>query len=352
MVVAKLVKAGVAVPNPDYDPSAPRDLPCAVQVLVIHPERIISFDETRVKLDMTKNTSKAKWLRTMIDKTVPRASQRDALAQKGGLAGTGVGGSTASNQALLSLFILAASSSSSSWCVPLPACGFADEHGKMREGWFYVNKKGGMEFDLGVRYFKVVVLPGFCNTSASTPLVVFCDGHGSHLTVDLVKFCRDNHVVVLLRVPHTSHLTQGENLRNFQAFKTEVAMTKAERLAKNVSMNVYKLRSCDFMSVVAPAWNAAFTPKIAPQAGATQAFTPSPAKCLSTWLRVRLPRALGANNTAQAMTLTIAACRSLQSTRARWAATAMASKTKRTRRRRSLPNCGSFRPIFIDLALN
>eukprot|EP00965_Chrysotila_dentata_P009536 310642-Pleurochrysis_carterae.AAC.1 len=103
----------------------------------------------------------------------------------------------------------------------------------MREASFYVNKKGGMEFDWSVRYFKDVVLPCLPNASASTPLVVFCDGHGSHLTVDLVKFRRDNHVVVLLRVPHTSHLTQGEDLRNFQVFETEVAMTKAARLAKN-----------------------------------------------------------------------------------------------------------------------
>eukprot|EP00965_Chrysotila_dentata_P172815 5702648-Pleurochrysis_carterae.AAC.1 len=69
MVAAELVKAGVAVSNPDYDPNAPRDLPCAVQVFVTHPERIISFDETQVKLNMAKNTSKAKRLRTIIDKT-------------------------------------------------------------------------------------------------------------------------------------------------------------------------------------------------------------------------------------------------------------------------------------------
>eukprot|EP00965_Chrysotila_dentata_P237189 6201739-Pleurochrysis_carterae.AAC.3 len=44
-------------------------------------------------------------------------------------------------------------------------------------------------------------------------------GHGSHLTRDLIEFCCADHTPIILRVPHTSHLMQGEHLANFKHFK-------------------------------------------------------------------------------------------------------------------------------------
>eukprot|EP00873_Tetraselmis_striata_P041961 jgi/Tetstr1/462225/TSEL_000624.t1 len=45
-----MLNAGVAVRNPDYDPTVPR----SEMLIITHPERIFSFDETRVELDCTK----------------------------------------------------------------------------------------------------------------------------------------------------------------------------------------------------------------------------------------------------------------------------------------------------------
>ena len=44
-----LIKAGVDVPNPSFDP----DVPYSEELLIVAPERIFSYDETRVELDCT-----------------------------------------------------------------------------------------------------------------------------------------------------------------------------------------------------------------------------------------------------------------------------------------------------------
>ncbi len=45
-----LLKAGVAVLNPDFDP----ELSYSEELIITKPERICSFDETKVELDCTK----------------------------------------------------------------------------------------------------------------------------------------------------------------------------------------------------------------------------------------------------------------------------------------------------------
>jgi hypothetical protein len=44
-----LINAGVAVKNPTYDPSEPY----SEELIIVAPERICSYDKTRVELDCT-----------------------------------------------------------------------------------------------------------------------------------------------------------------------------------------------------------------------------------------------------------------------------------------------------------
>eukprot|EP00965_Chrysotila_dentata_P185332 6118548-Pleurochrysis_carterae.AAC.1 len=52
--------------------------------------------------------------------------RNDTLANKGGLAGTGVGGSTADGRALPALFILASMHLGDEWMEPAPKSDFVD----------------------------------------------------------------------------------------------------------------------------------------------------------------------------------------------------------------------------------
>ena len=43
---------------------------------------------------------------------------------------------------------------------------------------------------------------------ASRPLPLILDGHGSHYQPELIKYARDNGVILLCLPPHTTHESQ------------------------------------------------------------------------------------------------------------------------------------------------
>jgi hypothetical protein len=49
--------------------------------------------------------------------------------------------------------------------------------------------------------------------------LLLCDGHGSHLTYEFVKFCEDHDIILYILVPHTSHFLQPLDVGVFHALK-------------------------------------------------------------------------------------------------------------------------------------
>mmetsp|Transcript_13173 Transcript_13173/g.28416 ORF Transcript_13173/g.28416 Transcript_13173/m.28416 type:complete len:142 (+) Transcript_13173:683-1108(+) len=92
-------------------------------IIITKPGRILSYDETRIEMDMTKG-SKAKKKRTIVDRTVPQEEWKETLTFKGGVFGTGVGGSTAAGDTFPALFIIAGAGISPEMCSPSPNCEF------------------------------------------------------------------------------------------------------------------------------------------------------------------------------------------------------------------------------------
>ena len=112
--------------------------------------------------------------------------------------------------------------------------------------------------DVGVQYLRDVVLPCFPDIGEGNPIAIVCDGHSSHLTLPLIEFCRAHHIHVLLPVPHTTHLTQGEDVSNFSQFKPEFRRQKAELLATKFARGTFGFGPKDLMALVTPARNVAF----------------------------------------------------------------------------------------------
>ena len=66
-----------------------------------------------------------------------------------------------------------------------------------------------MAYDMCPTYFAKNILQSFDPPpSAENPIVGICDGHGSHLTLELIDFCIANHIILVLRPPHTTHRLQ------------------------------------------------------------------------------------------------------------------------------------------------
>ncbi|KAK3263638.1 hypothetical protein CYMTET_27571 [Cymbomonas tetramitiformis] len=94
-----LVDAGLAVCNPDFEEADPD----SVMIHITKPERVMSFDETRLSTDCTES-SKARYRRSGHLKT-GKGDEGEALANKGGGVATGVGGSLANGNSLPPFFI-------------------------------------------------------------------------------------------------------------------------------------------------------------------------------------------------------------------------------------------------------
>jgi len=84
---AALLQARVAVSNPRHDPADPY----SPSIILTRPERLFSFDETRLTMDCT-DSNKSKGNRIVTSGLDDRG---DTLSSKGGGDGTGVGGSFA-----------------------------------------------------------------------------------------------------------------------------------------------------------------------------------------------------------------------------------------------------------------
>ena len=85
----------------------------------------------------------------------------------------------------------------------------------------WCNEKGGVTGDLGVRYIRGCIEPCFSDLSPENPVVLIMDGHGSHFTLDVLNYCRQVGIRVVLRPPHTTHLLQGEDTTHFRIFKDQ-----------------------------------------------------------------------------------------------------------------------------------
>jgi len=89
--------------------------------------------------------------------------------------------------------------------------------------------------------------------------------HGSHLTLDLLNFCRENNIIIVLRPPHTTHKLQGEDVQNFKNIKADFLKSKMDLLSKIVTEAVNKgqkipsgLGLKHLMRVLTPVWDKHF----------------------------------------------------------------------------------------------
>ena len=57
------------------------------------------------------------------------------------------------------------------------------------------------------------------NLSEEDPAWIILDNHTSHISVPIITFCRENHIVLLIIPPHTSHKMQQLDLTFFGPLK-------------------------------------------------------------------------------------------------------------------------------------
>ena len=210
------VDFGFAVKNPSYSANDPLS-----ESIKFHPwalGRIVSFNESRFQLDMTDGDVNT---RTTIAKELSDKGQTHAV--KAGGSATVVGGSLANGFATPAHIIFAAESIRATRTEDGPLSNILDvskDPPGMFAATFACNTTGTMKHDDGaIRYVKWNILPLFQGphaVSPSNPIVLICDGHGSHMTYEFLIFCRKMGVVLVLRPPYTTAALHGVDRRNFK----------------------------------------------------------------------------------------------------------------------------------------
>ena len=65
------------------------------------------------------------------------------------------------------------------------------------------------------------------------PVLLVLDGHGSHITIDVIEYARMNEIHLLCLPSHTSHILQPLDVGVFKSFKTFFSKVCRQYMAKN-----------------------------------------------------------------------------------------------------------------------
>jgi len=87
------------------------------------------------------------------------------------------------------------------------------------EGWYFgCNTKGWTSNEHGETWLKLFDASTKEKANNRKRLLI-CDGHDSHISAEFVRYCINNNILILLLVPHSSHLTQPLDVGVFGPLK-------------------------------------------------------------------------------------------------------------------------------------
>jgi hypothetical protein len=90
-----------------------------------------------------------------------------------------------------------------------------------------------------------------------THRLLLCDGYGSHMTREFVKFCEDNHIIYFFLISHTSHILQPLDVGVFQAYKH----WHSEAIAEASQLGIGKFTKNEFLYVLKTIRQKTFKPQ-------------------------------------------------------------------------------------------
>lgn len=83
--------------------------------------------------------------------------------------------------------------------------------GQSRSGW--------MTVDSFYEYITNHFLPWLIDSGIPRPVMLFLDGHASHMSLQLSLFCRDNQIILVALLPNATHMLQPMDVGVFKSLK-------------------------------------------------------------------------------------------------------------------------------------
>ncbi|XP_031781093.1 uncharacterized protein LOC116416491 [Nasonia vitripennis] len=199
----------------------------------LHPSRVFNCDETNVQL-------------------IPKSEK--VLAKKGASSAYKIvdGGE---KESLTALFMYSADGTRAP---PMIMYKYADSMPanilkNCPAGWGIGNSDNGwMTTETFFEYIANVFYPWLQKSEVEFPIIIYLDGHSSHVTIPLVKCCREKEIEVIALFPNATHIMQPLDIAFFHPFKevwrAAIAKYKAEK-------DISRLKKEHFPAVLEQALN-------------------------------------------------------------------------------------------------
>ena len=181
---------------------------------------------------------------------------------------------------------------------------------------FGVSDSGWMERANFLDWFKKLFLPAIQHLGSTPGVVLFVDGHHSHLSLDLLELAKKSGVHLVCFPPHLTHILQPLDVTVYHPLKQAWAIVlkdfKLETMAENVTKIV-------FPSLINKLWDRSFKSSHIVSGFHATGLHPldqAPVICkLSTSAPFRAPSAApSTSSTAHSATMSVSATASMQST--------------------------------------
>lgn len=98
------------------------------------------------------------------------------------------------------------------------------------------NKSGWMNAELHLQVLKHIQRHTL--SSKENPVLLLCDNHESHISIDAVNFCREHGIIYLSFPPHTSHKMQPLDVGVFGPFKGKLKVAFNDWHVMNVTKTI------------------------------------------------------------------------------------------------------------------
>lgn len=123
----------------------------------------------------------------------------------------------------------------------------------MPDDWFLgKSDTGWMKADIFYDYITKCLTKWIDDNEVKKPVLVFVDGHKTHMTIKLSKFCHDNNIILYALPPNTTHLMQPADVSVFKPLKSEWAITVHDWCSQpeNVNTVLTKTTFCPLLNKI------------------------------------------------------------------------------------------------------
>lgn len=123
----------------------------------------------------------------------------------------------------------------------------------MPDDWFLGKSDSGwMKSDIFYDYISGGFNKWLEDNNIKKPVILFVDGHKSHLTMKLSEFCHDNEIILYALPPNTTHMMQPADVSIFKPLKSEWKNTiqRWSSLPENANKCLSKATFCPLLKQV------------------------------------------------------------------------------------------------------